>query len=135
MLSLFSSTVLLVNAYAELTPLEDAIWFVESSRCTENCPAGDNQKSRGPLQIQEIAFDTVKKDGESYDMVEDLHFSVQIFRRTMKRFVTEKRLGRVPTDRDRSMCWNGGGSWFKGSKKKQQRLQKYWLKVKKELEK
>ena len=129
------TTLSLVLSAPAMSKLEDAIWFVESSRCPENCPMGDRQKSRGPLQIQKIAFDTVKKDGESYDMVEDLQFSLQIFRRTMNRFVTEKRLGRVPTDRDRALCWNGGGSWFKGSKKKQQRLQKYWLKVKKELNK
>ena len=124
-----------VLSVPDMSPIEDAIWAVESNRCEFDCPSGDNSKARGALQIHRICFDTVKRDGETYEMVDSLEFSLEIFRRTMKRFVTKKRLKREPTLEDMAKCWNGGGSWFKGSEKKQANLERYWQKVKKELEK
>ena len=118
-----------------MTPIEDAIWCVESNRCESNCPSGDNAKARGALQIHRICFDTVKREGETYGMVDSLEFSLERFRRTMKRFVTKKRLKRKPTLEDMAKCWNGGGSWFRGSKKKQANLDRYWSKVKAVLKK
>ena len=124
-----------VLSVPDMSPIEDAIWAVESNRCESNCPNGDNNKARGALQIHRICFDTVKRDGETYEMVDSLEFSLEIFRRTMDRFVTKKRLKRKPKLKDMAQCWNGGGSWFKSSKKKQDNLARYWAKVKKELDK
>lgn len=124
--TLFLSFVLGANP----TPLQSAVWEVETGRCESSCPAGDNGNAIGPLQIWECAFIDVQRDGEVYSDCEDLDFSLEVFQRYMKRYATEKRLGRPVTDEDRAKIWNGGprGVWAKGKKKI--KLDKYWAKVK-----
>ena len=123
--TLFLSFVLGANP----TALESAVWEVETGRCESSCPAGDNGNAIGPLQIWECAFIDVQRDGEVYSDCEDLDFSLEVFQRYMKRYATEKRLGRPVTDEDRARIWNGGprGVWAKGKKKI--KLDKYWAKV------
>ena len=122
---LFLSFVLGANP----TTLESAVWEVETGRCESSCPAGDNGNATGPLQIWECAFLDVQREGEVYSDCESLDYSLEVFRRYMKRYATEKRLGRPVTDEDRARIWNGGprGVWAKGKKKIN--LDKYWTKV------
>ena len=124
--TLFLSFVLGANP----TPLQSAVWEVETGRCESSCPAGDNGNAIGPLQIWECAFIDVQREGEVYSDCEDLDFSLEVFQRYMKRYATEKRLGRPVTDEDRARIWNGGprGVWAKGKKKI--KLDQYWTKVK-----
>ena len=127
---MFSTLFLSFVLGANPTALESAVWEVETGRCESNCPAGDNGNAIGPLQIWECAFIDVQREGEVYSDCEDLDFSLEVFQRYMKRYATEKRLGRPVTDEDRAKIWNGGprGVWAKGKKKI--KLDKYWAKVK-----
>jgi len=126
---MFSTPFLSFVLGANPTPLQSAVWEVETGRCESSCPAGDNGNAIGPLQIWECAFIDVQREGEVYSDCEDLDFSLEVFQRYMKRYATEKRLGRPVTDEDRARIWNGGprGVWAKGKKKI--KLDKYWAKV------
>ena len=94
------------------SPLERAIHLVESSgRLTAGEPLiGDGALSRGPLQISEAAWsDATKHDpsiGGTYDMVDDLQYSLHIFRAYMDRYATQRR--GVYNDYQRAAIWNGG---------------------------
>jgi len=127
---MFSTLFLSFVLGANPTALESAVWEVETGRCESNCPAGDNGNAIGPLQIWECAFIDVQREGEVYSDCEDLDFSLEVFQRYMKRYATEKRLGRPVTDEDRAKIWNGGprGVWAKGKKKI--KLDGYWARVK-----
>ena len=127
---MFSTLFLSFVLGANPTPLQSAVWEVETGRCESSCPAGDNGNAIGPLQIWECAFIDVQREGEVYSDCEDLDFSLEVFQRYMKRYATEKRLGRPVTDENRAKIWNGGprGVWAKGKKKI--KLDKYWAKVK-----
>ena len=127
---MFSTLFLSFVLGANPTPLQSAVWEVETGRCESSCPAGDNGNAIGPLQIWECAFIDVQRDGEVYSDCEDLDFSLEVFQRYMKRYATEKRIGRPVTDEDRARIWNGGprGVWAKGKKKI--KLDQYWTKVK-----
>jgi hypothetical protein len=128
-----------------LSPLEQAVWHVESNKCVSNCPTGDKGNAIGGLQIWRVCFDSVAKKGEKYSQCQDIEFSFIIFRRTMKRFCNDKRLtmilGRKPTKLDRleafAKCWNGGANWWKAKKgsKKYKNLTRYWNKVLKQYRK
>tara|TARA_R100000008_G_scaffold59508_1_gene37210 strand:- start:848 stop:1264 length:417 start_codon:yes stop_codon:yes gene_type:complete len=124
--TLFVSFVLGANP----TALESAIWQVETGRCESSCPAGDNGNAIGPLQIWEVAWLDVAQEGESYSDCENLDYSLEVFRRYMRRYATERRIGRPPTAEDKARIWNGGPNGFKKKKK----TDKYWNKVKKELD-
>ena len=104
-----------------LTPLQSAIWQVETSQCESDCPKGDNGAATGPLQIHRACWEDVKRDGENYSDCEGLDYSIQIFQRYMQRYATEKR---CVTDQDRARIWNGGPN---GYKKKSTEV--YWEKV------
>ena len=127
--SIFVSFVLCATP----TPLQSAVWQVETGRCESDCPAGDNGDSIGPLQITVDAWTDVKRDGEQYSDCGGLDYSLVIFERYMLRYATQKRLKRSVTDEDRARIWNGGprGVWAEGKKKK--KLDEYWSKVKKEI--
>lgn len=127
---MFSTLFLSFVLGANPTPLQSAVWEVETARCESSCPAGDNGNAIGPLQIWKCAFIDVQREGEVYSDCEDLDFSLEVFQRYMKRYATEKRLGRPVTDEDRARIWNGGprGVWAKGKKKI--KLDQYWTKVK-----
>ena len=124
--ALFVSFVLGANP----TALESAIWQVETGRCESSCPAGANGNAIGPLQIWEVAWLDVAQEGESYSDCENLDYSLEVFRRYMRRYATERRIGRPPTAEDKARIWNGGPNGFKKKKK----TDKYWNKVKKELD-
>jgi len=111
-----------------MTPLESAIWQVETGRCPGDCPLGDNGNALGPLQIWEIAWTDVQRPGESYKDCKDLDYSVEIFRRYTARYATMKRLGHEPTQEDLARIWNGGPNGFKKTSTKI-----YWSKVNKEM--
>ena len=115
------------------TPLQSAVWQVETGRCESNCPAGDNGNAIGPLQIWKCAWEDVKRDGEKYSDCAGLDYSLEIFERYTSLYATQDRLGRSVTDEDRARIWNGGprGIWAEGEKKK--KLDEYWSKVKKEM--
>ena len=110
----------------EMSKLESAIWAVETSCCPGDCPSGDGGNAIGPLQIWEVAWLDVAKEGESYSDCENLEYSIEVFRRYTKRYATEKRIGRPPTAEDKARIWNGGPNGFKKKKK----TDKYWNKVK-----
>jgi len=111
-----------------ITPLESAIWQVETSQCESDCPKGDNGAATGPLQIHECCWEDVKRDGENYSDCEGLDYSLEIFRRYMRRYATEKRLKRSVSDEDRARIWNGGpNGWQRKS------TENYWKRVQKEI--
>ena len=122
--SIFVSFVLCATP----TPLQSAVWQVETERCESDCPAGDNGNAIGPLQIWKCAWEDVKRDGEKYSDCGGLDYSIEIFERYMLRYATEKRLGRIPTTQDKARIWNGGpNGYLKESTKN------YWNRVEKEI--
>ena len=117
-------TYTFLSAVVSMTPLQDAIWEVETNQCEIDCPMGDNGAATGPLQIHECAWEDVKRDGEQYSDCARLDYSLEIFERYMQRYATYVRLERCPTDEDRARIWNGGpNGWKKDS------TVKYWEKV------
>jgi hypothetical protein len=119
---------LILSISVSISPLESAIWQVETNQCEYDCPTGDNGNAAGPLQIWECAWSDVMVEGEVYSDCEGLDYSLEIFRRYMLRYATEERLGRTPTAQDKARIWNGGpNGYLKGSTKK------YWNKVKEEI--
>jgi len=118
------STLVMVSVLSSPTPLQSAIWQVETNQCESDCPKGDGGDARGPMQIHECCWEDVKRDGEKYSDCEGLDYSFEIFQRYMLRYATERRLGRSVTDQDRSRIWNGGpNGWRKQS------TEVYWEKV------
>ena len=113
---------------APMSALERAIWQVESSQCEGDCPAGDNGKAIGPLQIHFGCWADVRRGAERYEDCEGLDYSIEVFRRYMKRYATVKRLGHVASQEDMARIWNGGPN---GYKKKS--TVKYWWKVRHEI--
>lgn len=111
-----------------MTKLEKAIWQVETgSRLTGDEPIlGDNGKSRGPLQISKAAWIDARMPG-TYELVDDLHYSLQVFRRYQARYAREDRIGEVTWEK-KARIWNGGPN---GHKKKA--TLPYWAKVEKEI--
>ena len=121
------SLILSIAAPGSLTPLERAIWTVETNRCPSDCPKGDGGKAIGPLQIHRACFEDVRRPGEKYTDCKRLDFSVQVFRRYMKRYATKQRLGRV-TDEAKARIWNGGPMGHRRFATKN-----YWAKVQRAL--
>ena len=109
-------TYTFLSAVISMTPLQDAIWQVETSQCESDCPKGDNGAATGPLQIHRACWEDVKRDGEKYSDCAGLDYSLEVFQRYMLRYATEKRLMRSVTDQDRARIWNGGpNGWKKDS--------------------
>ena len=93
------------------SPLERAIHLVESSgRLTSGEPLIGSYNERGPLQVTYAAWlDAMEHDptiGGTYDMVDDLQYSLHIFRAYMDRYATQRR--GVYNDYQRAAIWNGG---------------------------
>jgi hypothetical protein len=96
------------------TPLQSAIWQVETNQCESDCPEGDGGDAIGPLQIHRCAWEDVQVEGEVYEDCEGLDYSLVVFDRYMARYATPKRIGRaVVTDEDKARIWNGGPNGFK----------------------
>lgn len=127
------NTALLAAIIMTMTPLERAIHQVESSGRTGPDIVGDGGKAIGPLQIWKACWkDAVEYDpsiGGCYEDCNDLEYSVKVFRSYTKRYATERRLKRVPTDEDRARIWNGGPNGYK-----KRATDKYWKKVKEQLD-
>lgn len=112
---------------APMSPLEDAIWHVETTRQVGEI-IGDGGKSLGPLQISKAAWTDVAKDGEVYQDCTKLEYSLMVFRRYMLRYATPRRLGHVATNEDKARIWNGGPNGYrKGA------TTGYWSRVKSEM--
>ena len=128
-------TLLLALTEPSMTELEQAIWQVESSQCEGACPAGAGGAAIGPLQIHHAAWLDVKRGSEQYEDCQRLDYSVKVFRRYMKRYATEKRLGYKPDDQpqrwqeDAARIWNGGPNGFR----KRKSTEPYWIKVRHEI--
>jgi hypothetical protein len=119
----------LLSVSLSMTPLESAIWQVETNQCELDCPKGDGGNAIGPLQIHRCCWEDVKRDGEQYSDCEGLDYSFEIFDRYMSRYATPERLERSVTNEDKARIWNGGpNGWRKDS------TNNYWNKVRKELE-
>lgn len=93
------------------SPLERAIHLVESSgRLTSGEPLIGSYGERGPLQVTyDCWLDAMEHDpsiGGTYDMVDDLQYSLHIFRAYMDRYATQRR--GVYNDYQRAAIWNGG---------------------------
>tara|TARA_Y100000310_G_scaffold207004_1_gene207426 strand:+ start:151 stop:501 length:351 start_codon:yes stop_codon:yes gene_type:complete len=95
------------------TPLQSAIWQVETNQCESDCPEGDGGDATGPLQIHRCCWEDVKKDEEVYEDCEGLDYSLVVFDRYMARYATVKRIGRAVTNEDKARIWNGGPNGFK----------------------
>ena len=102
--------------------LERAIHMVETSGRTGPI-IGDGGASRGPLQISRAAWKDANMPGK-YEDVDDLHYSLRVFRNYMDRYATKRRLGRKPTLEDKARIWNGGPNGYK-----KQATEVYWRKV------
>lgn len=108
-------TILTSLSIPSMSPLEDAVWSVESARSTDPNITGDNGKAIGPLQIWKIAWTDVCLPGEKYEDCRELAYSLEVFRRYTARYAKASRLGHEPTDIDRARIWNGGPNGFKKS--------------------
>ena len=113
---------LLIAAFAtvDMTKVEDAVWFVETSR-REGMIWGDEGRSLGPLQISVACWkDALEFDpsiGGKYEDCQHLEYSLKIQRAYLARYCTEARLGRKPTNMDKARTGVGGprGPWRKSS--------------------
>ena len=117
------ATSVMTALISMMTPLELAIWMVETNQCIDNCPKGQAGEI-GPMQITYAAWLDVCKADEKFEDCEDLEYSVKIFRRYMEKYAGPDRTGKIFTDEIGARIWNGGpNGWKKESTKK------YWKKV------
>jgi len=128
MLSMPTAAFVAIMNVSNMTPLESAVWQIETNQCESGCPAGDNGNAIGPLQIWEIAWMDVKREGEKYEDCQNLDYSLEIFHRYTARYATKKRLGHEPTDQDKARIWNGGPNGYKKTS-----TIEYWNNVDKEM--
>jgi len=111
----------------ELNDVLGAIRIVESGN--DPSAVGDDGNAIGVYQIWEPYWKDSRLPG-SYRDCFDPHYADRVVRNYMKRYATEKRLGREVTQEDIARIHNGGPN---GHKKKA--TLKYWAKVKKLLNK
>ncbi len=115
-MTILLSLLCLVTVAPTLTPVERAVWHVETSGRTGPI-VGDGGAALGPLQIHRGCWqDAVQYDpsiGGKYEDVADIGYAIKIFRAYTARYATAKRLGRTPTDIDRARIWNGGPNGYK----------------------
>lgn len=125
-------TVLAPVTGTDAKELVDAIHIVETGGRTGPIK-GDGGAALGPLQIHKACWIDANMPDGSYADCADLEYAKRVFARYLARYATERRLGRPVTDEDRARIWNGGprAVWAKGQKKKN--LDRYWAKVRKEL--
>lgn len=108
------------NSHGPTERLISKLILVESSG--QDNAIGDKKlvhKAYGPLQIRQQCVDDVNKryrtNYRSEDCLGNRKLSVEIFRRYVTMYATEKRLGRAPTDEDYARIWNGGPNGWKSS--------------------
>lgn len=87
-----------------------------------------SQKAYGPLQIREpVCIDVNRKYGTNYkatDMLGNRPLSIDVCKKYLGIYATEKAIGRPVTDQDRARIWNGGPTGWKRST-----TLAYWKKV------
>tara|TARA_R100001510_G_C7654780_1_gene213598 strand:- start:1141 stop:1572 length:432 start_codon:yes stop_codon:yes gene_type:complete len=120
----------------EMNDVLAAIRIVESNNNPD--AVGDSGNAIGVYQIWRVyhqdAVEFSKIGGEYRDCF-DPAYADKVVRAYMGRYATERRLGRAVTQRDIAVMHNGGprAVWAKGKKK--ENLDRYWAKVKMELNK
>ena len=120
-----------VDHLPHMTELERAIHMVESGgRITTDepilgdwCPRRKVYRSRGPLQISEACWRDSGVPG-NYEMVDDLAYSIKVFRKYQKRYAVPHRIGNMDINEAKSRIWNGGPN---GHRKVA--TEKYWHNV------
>ena len=105
----------------DMTPLERAIWKVETN-CRTGEIWGDNHTSAGGFQIGKPYFTDSKIKGKWPDAVFDLDTSVLCFRAYME--TKAEAMARMH---------NGGPAALRATGKKKENLDRYWSKVQKAL--
>jgi hypothetical protein len=118
----------------ELTEVLTAMRTVESG----NNPSavGDNGNAIGVYQIWDsywIDATQYSGIGGTYKDCFSPEYSDKIVRAYMKRYATERRVGRTVTQEDIARMHNGGPKALTASGKKKENLDIYWSKVQKEL--
>lgn len=121
-------TVSALTAGTEAKDLVDAIHAVETSGRLGPI-RGDGGAALGPLQIHKACWIDANMPDGCYEDVSNLAYAKRVFARYMARYATERRLGRPVTDEDRARIWNGGPNGYK-----KPATNKYWAKVRKELD-
>tara|TARA_Y100000004_G_scaffold191628_1_gene250752 strand:- start:730 stop:1284 length:555 start_codon:yes stop_codon:yes gene_type:complete len=133
LIALFTTVAACTPAHAlteeELTEVLSAIRVVESN----NNPnaVGDNGNAIGVYQIWKSYWkDATERSGikGTYKDCYNPQYADKIVRAYMKRYATERRLGRAVTQEDIARIHNGGPNGYKKSA-----TDKYWEKVRKEL--
>jgi hypothetical protein len=117
----------------DMTPLERAIWKVETN-CRTGEIWGDNHTSAGPFQIGKAYFTDSKIKGKWPDAVFDLDTSVRCFRAYMARYAKPHRIPEGMTKAEAmARMHNGGPAALRATGKKKENLDRYWSKVQKAL--
>ena len=128
---MISTLIATVALSIDMTPLERAIWKVESN-CRTGEIWGDNHTSAGPFQIGKPYFIDSNIKGKWPNAVFDLDTSVVCFRAYMDRYAKPYR---IPTgmSRDEAMArlHNGGPNALRATGNKKKNLDRYWSKVQK----
>ena len=117
----------------DMTPLERAIWKVETN-CRTGEIWGDNHTSAGAFQIGKPYFTDSKIKGKWPDAVFDLDTSVLCFRSYMARYAKPHRIPEGMTKAEAmARMHNGGPAALRATGKKKENLDRYWAKVKRAL--
>ena len=130
---MIASLIATVALSIDMTPLERAIWKVESN-CRTGEIWGDNHTSAGAFQIGKPYFTDSKIKGKWPDAVFDLDTSVRCFRAYMKRYAKPSRIPEGMTKAEAmARMHNGGPAALRATGKKKENLDRYWSKVQKAL--
>lgn len=121
----------------EMTPLELAIWEVESGQFPGGTPFfGDNGAAAGPMQVHKNYWIDSGVGGKYPDSLFDLGHSVKCFRGYMDRYAIPSRIpsgSKMCENEIKARLHNGGPQALKATGKKKKNLDRYWEKVKKVL--
>lgn len=90
---------------------------------------GDNGNAFGPLQIWQSYMSDVYKFRTARECLNNRALSIDVYKKYMARYATDKRLGRPVTDQDIARMHNGGPSGWK-----KDATLPYWWAVKKKME-
>ncbi len=117
----------------DMTPLERAIWKVETN-CRTGEIWGDNFTSAGGFQIGKPYFTDSQIKGLWPEAVFDLDTSVRCFRAYMTRYAKPSRIPEGMTKAEAmARMHNGGPAALRATGKKKENLDRYWSKVQKAL--
>lgn len=131
--SMIVTLIATVALSIDMTPLERAIWKVETN-CRTGEIWGDNHTSAGGFQIGKPYFTDSKIKGKWPDAVFDLDTSVLCFRAYMARYAKPHRIPEGMTKAEAmARMHNGGPAALRATGKKKENLDRYWSKVQKAL--